>query len=73
MAQVQAQAETPTIQNLLEKFRGRTRLLALIRILAREVERLEEENTQLRCAVSMYREALRRSVAVNGAKLSSTA
>ena len=35
------------------------RLAGLVRLLAREVERLDEDNLQLRAAVSVYRDMVR--------------
>jgi hypothetical protein len=43
-------------EDLLLRLSERKRLLAVVANLAREVERLHEDNAQLRAAVAMYRE-----------------
>ena len=50
----------PKLQKSLQSFRQHKRLAGIVRDMAREIERLDEENTQLRAAVSLYREAVRR-------------
>lgn len=58
-----AKAGVPSIQEILRPFRRHQRLVALVKTLALEIERLDEDNVQLRAAVSMYREAIRRAAA----------
>jgi hypothetical protein len=43
-------------EDLLLRLSERRRLLAVVTNLVREVERLHEDNAQLRAAVAMYRE-----------------
>lgn len=47
-----------TFQNILDTLNRRSRLNATIRLLAREVERLDEDNAQMRAAVSVYRQVI---------------
>jgi hypothetical protein len=47
-------------QAILESVTEHTRLTAVVRTLAREVERLEEDNRQLRAAIEVYRSVVRR-------------
>ena len=55
-----AQASIPKVHETLQSFRHHKRLAATVRNMAREIERLDNDNTQLRAAISMYRETLRR-------------
>ena len=47
---------TSRTEDLLLRLTDRKRLLAVVTSLAREVERLHEDNAQLRAAVAMYRD-----------------
>lgn len=49
----------PKLQQTLQSFRQHKRLVGIVRTMAREIERLDEENAQLRAAVSICRDALR--------------
>ncbi len=55
-----AQVSSSKIHAVLQSVTKHHRLTVLVRTMALEIERLEEDNTQLRAAVAMYREALRR-------------
>jgi outer membrane murein-binding lipoprotein Lpp len=54
-------AQHSNTQDVLRPFNKRQRLVTLVNTLAKEVERLDEDNAQLRAAVSLYREVARRS------------
>lgn len=45
-----------TTEDLLLRLTERRRLIAVVTNLVREVERLHEDNAQLRAAVAMYRD-----------------
>jgi len=45
-------------QKILESMTEHKRLIIIVRALAREIERLDEDNARLRAAVTMYRRAL---------------
>jgi len=47
-------------QDLLQSVQKHKRLAALIREMAQEIERLDDDNAQLRAAVAIYREIARR-------------
>jgi len=47
------------VLRILIKFEGRSRLVALTRKMAGEIERLEADNLELRFALSTYSEAYR--------------
>jgi hypothetical protein len=55
------QTEIPEIQKTLRQFREHRRLVGLVKTMALEIERLDDDNVQLRAAASMYREAIRRA------------
>jgi len=48
------------VQDVLQKLRYHQRLTGLVRTMAHEIARLDEDNVQLHAAVKMYREVLRR-------------
>ena len=48
------------VQDILRGFHQHRRLVTLLRTMARELERLDEDNMQLRAAVLLYREVVRR-------------
>ena len=48
------------IQKALRSANNYKKLLTLVREMAREIERLDEDNAQLRAAVGIYREVVRR-------------
>jgi hypothetical protein len=50
-------------QDVLAKLSERKRLLRMVSALVAEVERLQEDNSQLRAAAAMYRAALQRTSA----------
>ena len=54
------QVPLPQVEEILASVTEHTRLTAVIRSMAREIERLEEENRQLHAAVGMYRAVVRR-------------
>ena len=56
----QARATSPAVRQVLRSFQKHKRLIDLVRAMASEMERLEEDNRQLRAAVGMYREVMRR-------------
>lgn len=45
---------------ILQTLHADSKLVAVVKRLTREVERLDEENAQLYCTVMLYREVLRR-------------
>jgi len=49
------------LREALRKFQEHRRLVTLLRSMALELERLNEDNSQLRAAVQMYREVMRRT------------
>jgi hypothetical protein len=49
------------VERMLETPSGRTRLMKMVIALSREVERLSEDNRQLRAAVGIYRELLKKA------------
>ena len=49
------------VQDILRGFHQHRRLVTLLRTMARELERLDEDNVQLRAAVLLYREVARRN------------
>ena len=53
----------PEVQNALRCIQQHHKLVNLVRSMAKELERLEEDNQQLRAAVQMYREVVRRTTA----------
>jgi len=55
-----AQVPFPQVQEILESVTEHRRLTTVIRAMAREIERLEEENKQLQAAVEIYRAVVRR-------------
>lgn len=50
----------PKVQEIIQSLCDHQRLVALVKTMAEEIERLDNDNMQLRAAVSMYREALLR-------------
>jgi hypothetical protein len=54
-----AQVELTGVLSTLNCVKRERRLASLVSILAREVARLDEDNMQLRAAVSVYRDMLR--------------
>ena len=48
------------VQQVLRSFQDHQRLIGVIAEMAREMERLDEDNRQLRAAVGVYREVARR-------------
>lgn len=57
----QVHAQLSNVQDVLQPFNKRNRLVTLVNTMAKEIERLDEDNAQLRAAVSIYREVARRS------------
>ena len=55
-----AQVPSSKVQAVLRSVAQHQKLVLMIRKMALEIERLEEDNHQLRVAVKMYREALSR-------------
>lgn len=53
-------AQPPTLREVLRSIQQHKRLIAIVETMAREIERLEEDNRQLRAAVGVYREVVRR-------------
>ena len=64
-----SRAKTREILNSLTE---RGTLITLIHSLTRELERVEEDNCQLRAAVGMYREVMRRRGVCPGQELSAS-
>jgi len=56
----QEPAAYPTVKEVLRSFEDTRRLIHLVRAMAKEMQRLDEDNRQLRAAVGMYREVERR-------------
>jgi hypothetical protein len=56
----QAPVRLPTVREVMRSFQENKRLIQLIQRMAREMERLDEDNRQLRAAVSLYREVERK-------------
>jgi hemerythrin-like domain-containing protein len=52
--------ESTSKQDVLHLVHEHKRLTTVMRSMAREIERLDEDNTQLRVAVAVYCEILRR-------------
>ena len=48
------------VQDLFQSLYDHQRLVALVKTMAQEIERLDNDNMQLRAAITLYREALRR-------------
>jgi hypothetical protein len=48
------------LQDVLQTLHNHQRLTGLVRTMAHEIARLDEDNIQLHAAVRMYREVLRR-------------
>ena len=55
-----AQVPAHNAHEILARVTEHTRLTAIIRAMAREIERLDEENRQLHAAVDMFRAVVRR-------------
>jgi F0F1-type ATP synthase delta subunit len=49
------------VQNVLKTLHDRHRLSGLVRVMAQKIELLDEDNRQLRAAITIYGEILRRS------------
>jgi hypothetical protein len=58
-----ARADVPQtkVQRALQSLMDHSGLIAIVNSMAREIERLNEDNAQLRAAVSLYREVVRKS------------
>jgi hypothetical protein len=56
-----AQAPHANVREALLPLQERRRLAEVVRVMAGEIERLEEDNIQLRAALAIYREAARLS------------
>jgi len=56
-------APTGDVDRILKRLQRRSHLSRMMVSLSREVERLHEDNVQLRAAVRMYQEALNRRAA----------
>ena len=56
------------VHEVLQTVNERQRLTTLVKAMAEEIERLDEDNLQLRAAISVYREALRRYACQDGGK-----
>jgi hypothetical protein len=56
----QTHAALPTVREVLRSFQEHRRLIDVVKTMARELERLDEDNRQLRAAVGIYREVVRR-------------
>lgn len=59
MLQEPVAAPGPNDTEMLESVEDRRRLVALVNALAKEIERLDNDNAQLRAAINFYREAVR--------------
>ena len=59
-------AAYPTVKEVLRSFENTRRLIHLVRAMAKEMERLDEDNRQLRAAVGIYREVARRRGCAGG-------
>jgi hypothetical protein len=56
-----AQAALPSAYDLLRAIQEHKRLLGIVSALTRELERLDDEVRQLRAAIAVYREVIRRA------------
>jgi hypothetical protein len=57
---MRAHASSAKVQDVLQTLHNHQRLTGLVRSMAHEIARLDEDNIQLHAAVEMYREVLRR-------------
>ena len=55
------------VQTVLWSFHRRQRLAGLVRTMAKEIERLDKDNVQLRAAIKVLREVERRRAVPNKA------
>ena len=55
-----AQVPISRVQQVLTSINDHQRLTAMVMTMAQEIERLDEDNAQLRAAIAMYREVVRR-------------
>ena len=53
-----AHVQLSEIQDVLQSFREHPRLVTLVTTMAQEIARLDEDNAQLRAAITMYREVV---------------
>jgi hypothetical protein len=60
MQHAHTHASFPEVQNVLRSFHDRHRLTGLVETMAQKIELLDEDNRQLRAAVTIYREVIRR-------------
>lgn len=60
----QAHVAPPTVRQFLRSFQKHKRLIDLVRAMAKEMERLDEDNRQLRATVGIYQEVVRRGAKV---------
>jgi hypothetical protein len=54
-------ASVSEVQNAPRQFRNPQRLTGLVKAMTEKIELLDEDNRQLRAAVTIYREIIRRS------------
>jgi hypothetical protein len=59
MLQDPVAVSVPSVPELLESFEEYQRLVAVVKAMTKEIERLHDDNAQLRAAVNFYREAIR--------------
>ena len=57
---MRAHASSAKVHDVLQTLHNHQRLTGLVRTLAHEIARLDEDNLQLQAAIKMYREVLRR-------------
>jgi len=57
---MRAHVPSAKVQDVLQTLHNHQRLTGLVRSMAHEIARLDEDNIQLHAAVKMYREVLRR-------------
>jgi hypothetical protein len=55
-----AHASYSEVQNVLRPFDSQQRLAGVVKTMAQKIELLDEDNRQLRAAVTIYREVIRR-------------
>jgi hypothetical protein len=56
----QVNTQLPTLREILQLFQEHKRLIAVVTTMTQEIERLDEDNAQLRAAVGVYREVVGR-------------
>ena len=64
---MRAHVPSAKVQHVLRTLNKHQRLTGVVRSMAHEIARLDEDNIQLHAAVKMYREVLRRQHAETGA------